>query len=84
VSRCSSCGAEIVWLKTTAGKSMPCDPTPIAIVPGSGSARVVTDEGEVISGRLADPLFPDEGVKHGRVSHFSTCAFAASHRKAKR
>lgn len=25
-SVCRGCGAEIVWVKTEAGKSMPCDP----------------------------------------------------------
>lgn len=24
--RCRGCGAEIEWVKTAAGKSMPCDP----------------------------------------------------------
>ena len=24
-AKCSSCGAPIVWLRTKAGKSMPCD-----------------------------------------------------------
>lgn len=24
--KCKSCGADIIWIKTLAGKQMPCDP----------------------------------------------------------
>jgi len=27
--KCRGCGAEIVWIETAAGKSMPCDPEPV-------------------------------------------------------
>lgn len=30
VCKCKSCGADIVWIKTTNGKSMPCDATAVA------------------------------------------------------
>ncbi len=40
---CKSCGAPLVWIKTPAGKWMPCDPAKIV---------VVTDGGEVRSGRV--------------------------------
>lgn len=40
---CSSCGAELHWLITPAGKFMPCDP---AVV------RVVTEEGQLVAGRI--------------------------------
>lgn len=26
---CRGCGAPIVWIKTPAGKAMPCDPAPV-------------------------------------------------------
>ncbi len=25
MTRCKSCGAEIIWIKTTSGKTMPCN-----------------------------------------------------------
>lgn len=41
MSKCKGCGAEIVWIKTPAGKAMPCDPNKVIIV---------TDEGETVAG----------------------------------
>ena len=41
MSKCKGCGAEIVWIKTKAGKNMPCDEKKITIV---------TDSGETITG----------------------------------
>lgn len=42
-SVCRGCGAEIVWVKTTAGKSMPCNPgaVPFWARPGA-PGKVVT------------------------------------------
>lgn len=37
---CRGCGAPIVWIKTPAGKAMPCDPAPVyykATPPGARS-----------------------------------------------
>lgn len=31
---CRGCGAPIVWIKTPAGKAMPCDPAPVYYRPG--------------------------------------------------
>jgi hypothetical protein len=39
---CRSCNAEIVWIKTKAGKLMPLDPPVLT---------VVTDQGETVRGR---------------------------------
>ena len=30
MSKCKSCGAEIIWIKTKNGKNMPCDAKPIS------------------------------------------------------
>lgn len=50
-STCKGCGAAIVWIKTPGGKSMPCDATPRYYIekPRSGSKKIVTPNGEVIS-----------------------------------
>jgi len=56
---CRSCNAPLVWIKSRAGKAIPCDPAVLS---------VVTDEGDVV---------------RGRVSHFATCPQAAQHRKPK-
>ena len=64
-SVCRGCGAEIVWVKTTAGKSMPCNPgaVPFWARPGAPGKVVSCDfigERDRVSG-------------FGYVSHFSTC-----------
>lgn len=50
-STCKGCGAAIVWIRTPGGKSMPCDATPRYYIekPRSGSKKIVTPNGEVIS-----------------------------------
>lgn len=75
-ARCTSCGAEIFFAKTPAGKPIPIDLTP------SATGNLVVRE--VQAGRVAVPLSKagDLGaaeVKH--VSHFATCPNADKHRK---
>jgi len=41
---CRSCHAEIVWIKTSTGKLIPCDPK---------SVTVVTTDGKVVMGYTA-------------------------------
>lgn len=57
---CWSCGAQVLWIKTKAGKNMPCNPRLVGYVKG-GSERIVTRNGEVISGTtvLRDGEEPD-------------------------
>lgn len=47
---CKACGKPIVWIRTTKGKSMPCDAEPVAYkeIKG-GKEKIVTSNGEVIS-----------------------------------
>ena len=69
MSRCRSCGARIIWIPTTAGKSMPCDPKPIPYREDPlGSMTIVTNDGRVVR---AKPDASSEAV--GYVSHFATC-----------
>lgn len=41
ISKCKGCGADIIWVKTKNGKSMPCD---------AKKQIIVTETGEVVSG----------------------------------
>lgn len=81
-SYCRGCGAEIIWVKTTAGKSMPCDPCliPFRAVAG-GKERAVTMDGKVISCELR----PMRGgvTDFGYVPHFATCPQARKFSKRK-
>ncbi len=77
---CRGCGAPIVWIKTTAGKSMPCDADPVTYwAKPKAAGKVVTPNGEVISRELEGPTQDATGV--GYVSHSSTCPAASTFRK---
>lgn len=82
LSRCRSCGAPIVWVKTKAGKNMPCDSTIINYKKDpEGRDKTVTPEGDVVTGTIVqDPMEADGS---GYISHFATCKFAAAHRRSR-
>lgn len=52
MAKCKGCGRPIVWVNTKNGRAMPCDDV---------KQTVVTDDGEVVS---------------GRVPHWATCPAA--------
>ena len=68
---CRGCGASIVWIKTPAGKSMPCDPALLYYkeVPGAKD-KVVTTRGEVVSCEIVTAAEADGA---GYAPHWSTC-----------
>lgn len=105
-SRCSSCGAAIIWAATKTGAKTPLNADPVAvvivadpqiapeivgrhIVPPGETAPVQLVSGftaavEHVSGYLVPAeLRPDLARTLVRVSHFSTCPQAATHRKEK-
>jgi len=76
VSRCRSCFAEIVWVKTQSGKSMPLDPLATA------EGNVTVDERGVARVRVGR----DREVELERgaslyTSHFVTCPEAERWRR---
>lgn len=78
MSRCKRCGAEIVWIKTTSGKSMPCDARIHRYIPDpEGKDVYITDSGVTRHGILDD----ENGFVLGRISHFATCQYANGFRK---
>lgn len=78
-STCRSCGAQIVWIKTTSGKSMPCNAGLIRFARGGGPETFVTAEGKVERGKR-DPA----GDRAGYISHFATCPNADRHRRKRK
>lgn len=80
MSRCRSCGAEIIWIKTRAGKAMPCDRERVTYwaKPG-GSKTIVTPNGEAVRCELEGD--PQEATGVGYISHFATCPQANEHRR---
>lgn len=79
--RCASCGQMIIWVKTTSGKTMPCDAEIITYKKQKGGKeRIVTLNGEVHSGEIVEARVTDAtGI--GYISHFATCPNAKKHRK---
>ncbi len=70
---CKACGAAIVWIKTPAGKALPCDAGQRYYVekPLTGTKKIVTKNGEVIACEYTDDLQKANGV--GYVPHWATC-----------
>ena len=81
VSRCRSCGASIVWIRTKNGRMMPCDSRPIHYViagmTGEKALTLVTPDGETVTNAFPDP---DSG-RIGYQSHFATCRFANRYKR---
>lgn len=77
---CRGCGKPIYWIKTPAGKSIPCDPEQVRYWkrPG-GSQKIVTPWGEVVSAELSGDL--NDTTYVGYISHFATCPQANSFRR---
>ena len=81
MTQCRSCGAEIKFIKLKSGKWNPVDPQKRTLVEGDGTEVIVTDSGEVVTGRFASL---EEGAnRSGYISHFATCPNADSHRKGR-
>jgi hypothetical protein len=81
---CRGCGAEIEWVKTQNGASMPVNPEYVEIdIAGAKTTTIVTDDGKVESGSLVnrDTLFPPTMEVKGRISHFATCPQAGRFRR---
>ena len=82
MTKCRSCGAEIKFIKLKSGKWNPVDPQKRTLVEGEGNEVIITDSGEVVTGRFASL---DEGAnRSGYISHFATCPNANQHRKERR
>lgn len=69
--KCGSCGATIVFLKTTKAKAMPLDPEPVE----GGNVRVRDGIALVNS----EPDLLDDGFRY--QSHFASCPNADRHRR---
>jgi hypothetical protein len=80
-ARCRSCGVQILWARTEAGKAIPLDAEPLP----SGLFVVTTP---------TDPRQPLNAVSWASwagprdrprfTAHFATCPFAAKHRKPRK
>ena len=77
---CRACGAPIIFIKTTAGKTMPCDTEVIPFYAGAdgvhGIETFVTTDGQIKRGYRygnISELGKTENQLAGYISHFATC-----------
>ncbi len=77
---CKACGELIVWIKTVAGKAMPCNPSPTYYwEKEKGSERIVLPNGEVLSCELMGDIKESTGL--GYIPHWATCSNSDKFRK---
>lgn len=80
MAECRSCGAPIKWIKTTAGRSMPCDAEGRTYKENpNGAAVIITESGNVVRADIDVDSKQASGV--GYISHFATCPNANRHRR---
>ena len=75
-TKCSSCGASIIWCKTESGKAMPLDAEPVP----DGNIQL-DSQGQATYMKKGDDERWHNVVRF--KSHFATCPNAATHRKKK-
>lgn len=82
MAKCKSCGADIIWIKTDNGKSMPCDADQVLYLDVKwGTETIVTPNGQVLKCEFTND--PDEASGVGHLPHWATCPYADRHRKKK-
>ena len=82
-NQCRGCGAEIAFIKTAKGKTMPVNPESVYFIPAGGPNTYVMMDGSIQRGR--EPRQEDnEAVRIGYRSHFVTCPAADDFRSKKK
>jgi hypothetical protein len=90
MAKCKSCGAEINFIETVAGKKMPVDYTPVYYVPdGDGKDTIVTVRGETVKGRIVNDRDWSVGaikdiVRIGHTPHFASCTGVGGYGREKK
>lgn len=84
MAHCKACGAEILFIKTQAGKLMPVNPGKIKVTPiQRGGHTYITKNGWTVNGRPFDYNIIYDGYDSVEAyeCHFSTCPAAKKFRK---
>ena len=73
----------VIWVKTQAGKNMPCDPTMHNYkIDPTGKEKIVTQTGKVVTGVTGVDAQSADGF--GYISHFATCKSANNFRRSRK
>lgn len=78
ITRCSRCGAQIIFLRMKSGKSMPVNTNFVNYKCG-GKDRIVLRNGNVVAGTVTNDAEHADG--YGYISHFATCKYANQFRR---
>lgn len=82
-TQCRACGAEIGFIKSIGGKSIPVDAKEVTYwQKPDGAQKIVTPNGEVVSADLEGD--PQKATGIGYISHFATCPEAEKFRKPRK
>lgn len=81
---CRGCDAEIGFIKTVAGRTMPVNAKSVRFVKGSGTETFVLPNGEVVRGTSLQEGQADPNEMIGYTSHFATCPASDSFRKPRK
>lgn len=72
-----------MWIKTTGGKNMPCNPIFVYYKEQKGGKdRIVLTNGVVVTGTVQD--YPEHATGFGYISHFATCEAVQMFRKKRK
>lgn len=81
---CRGCGAEIAFIKTVKGKTMPVDPEARFYIPEEDGQDVyVTADGRIARGREVDETHEGD-IALGYISHWATCPESDRFRSGRR
>lgn len=80
---CGKCKKRIRWIKTAAGKNMPCDEDFVYYKEdAAGKDKIVTPDGKVATGTIVHS--PEFVTGFGYIPHFATCEYEKMFRKKRR
>ena len=84
--KCRACQAEIIWIRTKNGNTMPVNAEPIWVKLQTGGDTFVQMDGTIVFGVPAGDADddPDSNCVEAHTSHFATCPEAYSFRKSRK
>lgn len=81
--KCRDCGAEIVFIRTRAGKYMPCEAEAVYYNPSPAEDNIFIDEdGSVTWGKIAER--DTSGARRGYIPHWASCPGANRFRRKRK
>ena len=83
MSQCRACGKEIVFIRTVAGNSIPCDAEVIRFRPMSRFGKEKKENFVMTDGRVCSGVRDPEGTELGYRSHWASCPNAKDFRRGK-